>query len=67
MSAHHTNMYISAVHVTDSYLQSCFEGFLKEQDYFIVRRSKTWDLAIPESRVEAAMTFLSVLSYTMSE
>lgn len=60
-------MYISTVHVTDSYLQGCIEGFLKEGDYFIVRKSKTWDLAIPESRIEAAMTFLSVLNYTMSE
>ena len=60
-------MYISTVHVTDDYLQGCVDGILKVDDYFVIRRSKTWDLLVPESRIEAALAFLSVLSYAMSE
>jgi hypothetical protein len=65
ISAHHTKMYISSVHISDTYLQGCDDGKLKDDDFFIVRKSRVWDLGDPESRIEAALTFLAVLNYTM--
>ena len=66
MSAHHTEMYISTVHISAKYLQGCEDGYLKDDDFFVVRRSKTWDLANHNDRIEAAMAFLAILNYTMS-
>lgn len=66
VSAHHTMMYISTVHISESYMQGCDDGQLKEDDFFVVRRSRVWDLGDPSSRIDAAMAFLTVLNYTMS-
>jgi hypothetical protein len=66
VSAHHTMMYISTVHISTSYLQRCEDGYLKDDDFFVVRRSKVWDIGDPKARIEAAMAFLAILNYTMS-
>lgn len=66
VAAHHTSMYIDAVELSDSYIQGCDAGILKNDEYFIVRRSKIWDLADSDERIEAALSFLMVLNYTMN-
>ena len=55
------------MHVTDRYLEGCTAGKLHEDEFFVIRRSKIWNLAAPQERIEAALAILSVLSYTMSE
>ena len=67
LSAHDTQVYLSAVHVNDRYLEGCYSGCIDKDDFFVVRRSKVWDLAVPHERVEAALVILSVLSYTMTQ
>jgi len=67
LSAHDTQVYLSAVHVNDRYLQGCYSGCIDKDDFFVLRRSKVWDLAVPHERIEAALVILSVLSYTMSQ
>lgn len=66
VSCHHTKMYISTVQVTPDYFESCDKGIIKSDQYFLIRRSRTWDLADVEERVEGALAFLGVLKYTMS-
>jgi len=67
ISAHETQVYLSAVHVNDRYLEGCHSGHIDKDDFFVVRRSKVWNLAEPHERTEAALVILSVLAYTMSE
>jgi hypothetical protein len=59
-------MYIDTVELSDSYIQGCDAGILKNDEYFIVRRSEIWDLADADERIEAALAFFSVLNYTMN-
>jgi hypothetical protein len=59
-------MYIETVELLPSYLEGCQAGFLKKEEYFIVRRSQQWDLADPDDRIAAAFAFLTVLNYTMN-
>ena len=59
-------MYIDTVELSNSYLQGCDAGILSKDEYFIVRRSKTWDLADSHQRIEAALAFLILLNYTMN-
>jgi len=67
VAAYHTSMYIDTVELSDSYyIQGCDTGILKKDECFIVRRSKIWDLADSDERIEAALAFLSVLNYTMN-
>jgi hypothetical protein len=58
-------MYISTVHVTPSYFQGCEDGHFADDDFFVVRTSKVWDLANPEERIDAGLAFLAILKYTM--
>jgi hypothetical protein len=58
-------MYISAVKITGSYLECCDYGWINPNQYFIVRRSRVWDLADPKERKEAALAFLGCLNYNM--
>jgi len=60
-------MYISTVHITQSYYESCNTGTFQDGDYFLVRRSRVWDLAEPTDRYDAALAVLAVLQYTMAE
>jgi len=57
---------ISNVQVTPDYFESCDKGIIKPDQYFLIRRSRTWDLTDTEERAEAALAFLGVLKYTMS-
>ena len=66
VSCHHAKIYISTVQVTPDYFESCDKGIIKSDQYFSIRRSRTWDLTHAEERVEAALAFLGVLKYTMS-
>ena len=66
VAAHHTSMYIDTVELSDSYIQGYDAGILKKDEYFIVHRSKIWDLADSDERIEAVLAFLTVLNYTMN-
>jgi hypothetical protein len=59
-------MYISTVEVSETYVQGCDTGILKDDEFFLVRRSKVWDLSDSNQRLEAAIAFLSCLNYTMN-
>jgi hypothetical protein len=59
-------MYISTVMLSESYMHGVDAQVVAKDDWFIVRRSKEWDLSIPGERIEAAMSFLSCLNYRMN-
>jgi hypothetical protein len=59
-------MLISTVYITPDYFESCDKGIVGSNQYFLIRRSKIWNLANKEERIDAALAFLGVLKYTMS-
>jgi len=52
--------------LSPTYLAGCDDGNIPENQYFVVRRSKTWDLANPDERFEAGLAFLGCLNYLMN-
>jgi hypothetical protein len=59
-------MYIATASVSSAYLVGCDNGNITENEHFVVRRSKEWDLANPQERFKAALTFLGCLDYLMN-
>jgi hypothetical protein len=59
-------MYIATVSVSSAYLTGCDNGHIPESEHFVVRRSREWDLANPQERIEAAFAFLGCLDYLMN-
>jgi hypothetical protein len=59
-------MYIATTSVSSAYLAGCDDGNIPENEHFVVRRSKEWDLTNPQERFDAALAFLGCLDYLMN-
>jgi len=64
---HHDRMHVSDVQFPENYFKWVKKGDIPKGNFLMIRRTKSYDLSEPDSRIEACKTILAMMRYLNRE